>query len=168
MARWGREYIDPKSFQEPTGRDGQSLGVKVFKAYTCEFGLHRPTANGGKLSLTLTVDLRAKVLRNKSLLDTLCDGRNPNNCKYSQRDMDDAQRTWKSEVVICKYDKRCYSVIELDFKHSPASLPVEGQNMSHAEYFQQRKGITLEYPNAKPMVAVLGRNQSKIYLPAEQ
>ena len=39
--------------------------------------------------------------------------------------------------------------------------------MSHAEYFKQRKDITLKYPKACPMVVVLGRNNNKIYLPAE-
>lgn len=38
--------------------------------------------------------------------------------------------------------------------------------MSHAEYFK-KKGVVLEYPNAKPMVAVEGRQKSTIYLPAE-
>jgi len=41
IARWGQEYIDPYTFEEPVGRDGRSLGVKVFRAYTCEFGLLR-------------------------------------------------------------------------------------------------------------------------------
>jgi len=40
-------------------------------------------------------------------------------------------------------------------------------NMSHAEYFEKKKKIVLKYPNAKPMVKVVGRGNSEIYLPAE-
>jgi len=30
MARWGREYIDPKNWTEPTDRNGRSMGVRIF------------------------------------------------------------------------------------------------------------------------------------------
>ena len=33
MARWGREYIDPKSWTEPTDRNGRSMGVRIFRAF---------------------------------------------------------------------------------------------------------------------------------------
>ena len=46
-------------------------------------------------------------------------------------------------------------------------MPIPNLGISHAEYFKKRKNITLQYPNAPPLVAVLGRNNSKIYLPAE-
>lgn len=39
--------------------------------------------------------------------------------------------------------------------------------MSHADYFEKKKGIALRHPSAAPLVAVLGRNNSTIYLPAE-
>lgn len=73
MARWGREYIDPKNFTEPSDKHGQKLGVKVFRAYTCEFGIHRPLVGSkkGTASMTLTVDLRAKLLRTKTVLEAL-------------------------------------------------------------------------------------------------
>ena len=117
--------------------------------------------------LTLTVDLRAKLIRTKSLLDNLCNGRNPEQMTFDRHAEMQANRQYQGEVVICTYDKKCYSVMELDFSNSPASLPVEGTGMSHAEYFSQRKGIELRYPNAAPIVAVLGRNNKKIFLPAE-
>merc|ERR1712238_229768 len=139
MARWGREYIDPKNFKDPVDKRGNTLGVRIFRAFSCEFGVHKPS--GRTPCLTLTVDLRAKVIRAKS--------------------------QWKSEVVICTYDKRCYSIIDLDFDKAPANFPVEGIDMSHAEYFKNKKGITLSYPNSSPMVAVLVRNNSTIYLPPE-
>jgi len=48
-------------------------------------------------------------------------------------------------------------------------MPVSNSDppMSHAEYFSKKKGINLEHPEAAPLIAVLGRNQSTIYLPAE-
>jgi hypothetical protein len=168
MARWGREYIDPKSETEPVDRNGRSLGVKVFRAYSCEFGMHALVKNRKleKPQLTLTVDLCAKILRTKNLLDSIHNGKNPNN-NLSPSQQNQARRAWQNEVVICVYDKRCYSVIDLVFDKSPASLPVQGLNMNHAEYFEKKKGMKLKYPNAKPLVAVLGRNKSTIYLPAE-
>lgn len=164
MARWGKEYIDPKNCSEPKDKQGRSLGVRIFRAYSCEFGI---TRHLGKSCLSLTVDLRAKVIRTRSLLDNLCQDKDPNKYNFDRNTIQDAQRKFIGEVVICTYDKRCYSVMDLDFDHSPASLPVDGQGMSHAEYFTDKKKIPLTFPNAKPMVAVLGRNNSKIYLPAE-
>jgi len=170
MARWGREYIDPASMKEPTDHNGQSLGVHVFKAFSCEFGMNRLNAGGklGPIRLTLTVDLRAKIMRTKSVLEAIYEnnGNDPNKTVPPNRQAG-LQREWKNEVVIGKYDKRCHSVISLDFSNSPASLPVEGLGMSHAEYFEIKKKIKLKYPNAKPIVKVLGRNNSAIYLPAE-
>ena len=170
MARWGREYIDPKNFTEPMDRKtGRPLGVKVFRAYTCEFGLHRPNIGEkqGKISMTLTVDLRAKLLRNKSVLDALCQGYDPNTYQFDAQRQDEAVKQWKNEVVIATYDKKCYTIVDLLFDESPTSMPVEGMGISHAEYFEQKKKIPLRYPNAKPLISVLGRNQKIIYLPAE-
>lgn len=165
MAKWGREYIDPKSFKDPTDRQGRTLGVRIFRAFSCEFGLHKP--HGSQPCLTLTVDLRAKVIRTKTLIDTLCEERDPNTVIYDNSTISRAKRLWKSEVVICTYDKRCYSVIDLVFDKTPDSLPIEGQGISHAYYFAKRKNIQLKYPNSPPMVAVLGRNNATIYLPPE-
>lgn len=117
--------------------------------------------------LTLTVDLRAKVIRTRSLLDNLCNDQDPNNYRFDRNTIAKANSRFQGEVVICTYDKRCYSVIELDFDNSPATLPIEGQGISHADYFINKKKIPLKYPDARPIVAVLGRNNSKIYLPAE-
>lgn len=126
MARWGREYIDPKSETEPVDRNGRSLGVKVFRAYSCEFGMHALVKNRKleKPQLTLTVDLCAKILRTKTLLEAIHNGKNPNN-NLGPSQQNQARRTWNNEVVICVYDKRCYSVIDLVFDKSPASLPVQ-------------------------------------------
>jgi len=169
MARWGREYIDPKNFTEPMDRNGKKLGVKVFRAYTCEFGLAKPLVGESKdkLCMSLTVDLRAKLLRTKSVLETICDGRDPNTIVFDAHQQNMLLDKWRNEVIICTYDKKCYSVIDLLFDHSPASKPVDGLGMSHADYFVKKKGLPLRFPNAKPLLAVLGRNNSTIYLPAE-
>jgi len=169
MPRWGRDYIDPKSQKEATDKQGRSLGVNIYRAFSCEFGLARK-AFTGPLSLCLTVDLRAKVIRTKSLLHNLAEMANANTLsqvKYSAQVINKAKRSWKGEIVICKYDKRCYSIVDLIFDKSPTTMPVPDLGMSHADYFTQKKKIKLEYPNAPPMVAVLGRNNSTIYLPPE-
>ena len=77
------------------------------------------------------------------------------------------KREYVGQIVICTYDKRCYPIVDLDFENSAHTLRIEGLNVSHAEYFNVRKKIPLKYPHVKPMVAVLGRNNSRIYLPAE-
>ena len=114
MARWGREYIDPSSFTEPMDeRSGISYGVKVFRAYSCDFGLCRFK---NKQRLTLTVDLRAKVLRTKSLLDQMSGGKYDGGRQFAdERSRDMVRRKWVNEQVICMYDKRTYSVIDILF-----------------------------------------------------
>ena len=44
---------------------------------------------------------------------------------------------------------------------------INGKPCSHAQYFKDRKNINLQYPNARPMVEVLGRRKQNIFLPAE-
>lgn len=170
MARWGRDYIDPKSQQSRVDkRSGRPLGVDTYRAFSCEFGLSR-TSFTGPLHLCLTVDLKAKVIRTKSLLHNLadmCNSSNLDNINYTPSVIKSAQRQFKGEVVICRYDKRCYSVVDLLFEHSANSLPIPDTKMSHADYFSKKKKLKLEHPKATPMVAVLGRNNSVIYLPPE-
>lgn len=60
-----------------------------------------------------------------------------------------------------------YTVRELLFRHSPTSIPIPGKDLSHADYFRQRKGVVLQHPIATRMVAVLGRREQVICLPAE-
>ena len=94
-------------------------------------------------------------------------GDSPEKKRYSPKEMQEFKRKFCNEVVIAMYDKKCYSVKDLHFDKSPASLPIPGKNFSHAEYFAKKKGINLRFPNATPMIEVLGRNDSSIYLPAE-
>lgn len=102
------------------------------------------------------------------MLDVFCEGeKNPDRVVYDAKTQAALKRKWCGEVVIATYDKRCYSIIDLLFDKSPATLPVPDLGMSHAEYFAKRKKIALKHPNAAPIVAVSGRNNTKIYLPAE-
>ena len=93
LAKWGRDLVDSESGQRPTGRNGESLGVQVYHAFRCEFSVlkksddatavnrHQSDPNIASGELALTVDLRAKVLRDKSVLDDLVaavGGGNPN------------------------------------------------------------------------------------------
>jgi len=164
LASWGAEFIDPTDVKEPCDRSGRSLGVRVFRAYSCSFGLLRNPRGIGTLSMT--VDLRAKVLRTVSVLDQLCGNLNPSNYRPNAHEQERLKRNWIGEVVITMYDKKCYSVTDLIFDQSPASMPVQGLGMSHAEYFSKRKGMTLKFPNAKPMIAVMAKSKV-VYLPAE-
>ena len=147
--------------------------VTIYQAFSAEFGFLKPKANPPQPArLSLTVDLRAKLLRSSSVLDQLYDGRDPNTHQLSKQDQDRAGRIWTGETVIYKCDKRTYSIVGFKFDHSATSLPVEGllingKPCSHAQYFKERKNINLQYPNAKPMVICLGRRKEKIFLPAE-
>lgn len=37
MARWGRDFIDPANFTDPTDRQGRSMGVHIFRAFVSLF-----------------------------------------------------------------------------------------------------------------------------------
>lgn len=62
LARWGTEYIDPENMKEPTDKQGRSLGVRVYEAYSCQFGFIRNSSTDIP-RVGLTVDLRAKIVR---------------------------------------------------------------------------------------------------------
>merc|ERR1712232_691340 len=70
LARWGKDFIDPKNPQEPADYRGNLLGILVFRSFSCEFGYIRPKGVP-KAQLGLTVDLRAKIMRSRSVLDEL-------------------------------------------------------------------------------------------------
>lgn len=170
MARWGRDFIDPQSFAEPKDRNGISLGVQIFKAYRCNFNLMRQSNTKSAVArLTLTIDLRAKVIRKSTLLDAIY--KSPytpqKEGSLSRTELESVKRNWIGETVITTYDKKCYSVVDLMFDQSPNSLMIPGTTTSHTQYFATRKKIKLQFPNAKPMVVVQGRNKKNIFLPAE-
>mmetsp|Transcript_16083 Transcript_16083/g.23679 ORF Transcript_16083/g.23679 Transcript_16083/m.23679 type:complete len:944 (-) Transcript_16083:8-2839(-) len=163
MARWGRAYIDPKGYEEHEG-------VRIFKSYTGEFGLYQREKGKKGVTLGLTVDLRAKVQRTTSVLDMMYEDikkRPDRNHKWTDQEMKQVDRTYKHENVIYTLDKRTFDIVRLRFDVSPATLPVEALNMSHAQYFAEKKKTKLKYPNATPMIEVMGRNKNPIFLPAE-
>lgn len=168
LARWGTEYIDPQNMSEPTDKQGRPLGVRVYEAYSCQFGFLR-NCSSEIPRVGLTVDLRAKIVRTMSVLDHLANlsNQHPGNYHPSPRDQDAARRMFIGEIVISMHDKTCYSVVDLLFNESAGSLMVKGLGISHAEYFAKRKKIELQHPGASPMVAVLGRRNQTIYLPPE-
>jgi len=166
LARWGTEYIDPMNMKEPLDKQNRPLGVRVYEAYSCQFGFIRNNTSDIP-RVGLTVDLRAKIVRTMSVLDHLADGKDPAYYNPSKQEKDRARRYFIGEVVISMHDKKCYSVTDLVFTHSANSLIVEGLGISHAEYFVKRKNIQLKYPDARPMIAVLGRRNQTIFLPPE-
>lgn len=165
LARWGTEYIDPLISVEPVDRQNKPLGVRVYEAYSCQFGFIRNNDDIPRVGLT--VDLRAKIVRTMSVLDHLANGKDPAYYNPSSQEQERTRRQYIGEIVISMHDKKCYSVTDLVYKHSANSLQVEGLGMSHAEYFAKRKNIKLRFPDARPMIAVLGRRNQTIYLPAE-
>lgn len=122
---------------------------------------------GGPAHLALTVDIKAKLMRSRSMLETICEGTNPNQARFSPQEQARIKRQWIGESIIATYDKKIYHVKDLLFDNSPASLPIEGLGMSHADYFVKRKGLDIQYPNVKLMVAVEGRRDSTIFIPPE-
>lgn len=71
LARWGTEYIDPHNMKEPIDKQGRSLGVRVYEAYSCQFGFIRNSSTDIP-RVGLTVDLRAKIVRTMVNYFSLC------------------------------------------------------------------------------------------------
>ena len=170
LIKWGRDFIDPNvPSKEARDRDGRSLAT-VFQAYKCNFGIHRrkgPTT----ATLTLTVDLKSKVMRSRSVLDEIFAARAIGS-HLSTDDQNYHKRRWIGQTVIYKCDYKTYTIQNLDFEHSAETLPVpglmlDGRPCTHARYFSDRKNTRLVYPRATPMIEVLGRRNETIFLPAE-
>lgn len=166
LAKWGRDFIDPASMVvKRDRRTGRELAT-IYKAYKCEFNITRPKGPT-KSFLTLTVDLRAKVMRGRSLLQEVYPGGILGQTQLSEAQQSAEREKWIGNIVIYKGDYKCYSVVDLRFDCSADTLPVTGLNMTHARYFLERKNIRLNFPNARPMVQVLGRRNESIFFPAE-
>lgn len=94
LPRWGRHFYDISKGKE-------EKGCTVYPAYEAEFSLCRLQ---GRPSLILTLDLRAKVIRNVSLLDEI----NPGGNKQLTRPQQEKERNkWIGEIVIYKQEKKC-------------------------------------------------------------
>lgn len=106
LLRWGREYYDRSQPMEAKDRNGIPLGVNIFEAISLSFGLLRP--NGAKVPrLALTIDLRAKVIRSKSVLDSMYEDRKNPNAPYSESEKKFLRNKWIGEILIYKQDKKC-------------------------------------------------------------
>ena len=128
LARWGTEFIDPLTCNEPVDKQGRSMGVRVYEAYSCMFGAMKATSDAIP-QLGLTVDLRAKIVRTLSVCDYLVGEQDPNSYDPPFQEQERCRRQWIGEVIISMHDKKCYSVTDLIFDRSAADMPVEGLNM---------------------------------------
>lgn len=108
LARWGRSFVDPSNFQKAQDRRGNYLGVHIFNAYSCHFGLLRPD-RVSPVRLALTCDLGAKIIRTKSLLHELY-GEPPQVRELSLGQQEHAKRKWIGQVVIYKNERKCKSL----------------------------------------------------------
>ncbi|KAL7574615.1 hypothetical protein ACA910_002967 [Epithemia clementina (nom. ined.)] len=168
LRKWGEEYIDENRAIPGRARDGRDLGIDIYEAFSCKFGVLKrtdQTQSNSSARLALTVDLRAKIMRTVTLLDSLNEIQSTDK-KWDPRNQQNAKRKWIGERVMYTREKKGYTIVGLDFEHSPRSLPVPDQKISHAEYFKN-KGVVLKYPDHVPMVTVLGRQDREIFLPAE-
>ena len=119
-------------------------------------------------TLALSIDLRAKLIRTKSLLDHLYEDRELKpGLSLDASKQNRFKHDLIGEIVICTYDKKCYCVSDLLFDKTPANHMIPNKGISHDEYFKKHKNIQLKYPNMAPMVAVMGRQKQMIYFPAE-
>jgi hypothetical protein len=106
LVKWGRVYIDPNAPLPAVDARGNDMGVNIFEAYSCHFGVIQNSKKVGPARLALTCDLRAKVIRKISLLDVLYAKRN-RDTPFSRPEQDRAKRDWIGEVVIYMNDRKC-------------------------------------------------------------
>ncbi|KAL3930479.1 MAG: hypothetical protein SGBAC_011749, partial [Bacillariaceae sp.] len=130
LPKWGRDLVNPNMVTQPRAR-GLSLGVSIYHAYRCEFSvLKKPDEESTvivseekkseekkakvKGVLALTVDLGAKVLRDKSVLNDLVrrgesgsaeERAAANAYNPSEAEKAAAKREWIGQIVITKHDK---------------------------------------------------------------
>jgi len=112
LARWGKDFIDSTSFTTPSNRFGKSLGVRVFRAFRCEFTMGKVA---DKDTLILSIDINAKVIRTTSVLDAIYGGRDPRITRLDDATVAEMRQRWINEQVICLYDKKTYTVVDILF-----------------------------------------------------
>jgi hypothetical protein len=101
--KWGREYVDKESPLPAKDKFGNDLGVTVFKAISLQFGLTKVENSIPRLSLTC--DLRAKIIRNVTVLDSIYEFSRGKSLSDAQQNK--LKREWIGQVVIYKNDKKC-------------------------------------------------------------
>lgn len=108
LRKWGEEYIDEERPIHGRTRDGRDLGIDIYEAYCCKFGILRRTDQSPKTSvarLILTVDLRAKIMRTVTLLDTLNEIESTDR-QWDSRKQQQAKRQWVGERVMYTREKK--------------------------------------------------------------
>ena len=107
LRKWGSEYINESRAIRGKNRSGDDLGIDVYEAYSCKFGVIRRdnVQNASKARLMLTVDLRAKIMRTKNLLDVLYNIQ-PTDQKWSNQNQQRAKRQWIGERVMYTREKK--------------------------------------------------------------
>ena len=113
LRKWGEEYIDESRAIPGKTRDGRSLGIDIYEAYSCKFGVLRRTdssPNTSSARLTLTVDLRAKIMRTNTLLDVL-NNIQSTDTDWNQRNQQQAKRQWIGERVMYTREKKGMGVL---------------------------------------------------------
>jgi hypothetical protein len=106
LAKWGKVYIDPKAPLPALDGRGNDMGVHIFEAYACTFGVIQSSKKEGPARLALTCDLKAKVIRKTSLLDVLY-GNKSRDTQFTRPEQNRAKRDWIGEVVIYMHDRKC-------------------------------------------------------------
>jgi hypothetical protein len=106
LAKWGKVYIDPNAPLPAVDGRGNDMGVHIFEAYACTFGVVQSSKREGPARLALTCDLKAKVIRKMSLLDVLY-GNRSGDTRFTKPEQERAKRDWIGEVVIYMHDHKC-------------------------------------------------------------
>lgn len=103
LTRWGREFVDRDAPIAATDRQGRDLGVSIFEAISLSLGLLK--IGNQPPSLTLTCDLKAKVIRNISVLDCIYESRGSQ--PFTPQEKTRLRQQWIGTVVIYKNDHKC-------------------------------------------------------------
>ena len=108
LTKWGKStYVDRTAPNEALDRRGNPLGVTIFQAIQLSFGILR--VEGNPACLTLTCDLRAKVIRTTSVLQDLYGNMTPQQAEqsFTPSYIKNLEKLWIGQVVIYKHEKKC-------------------------------------------------------------
>jgi len=159
---WGRDHVDNGGLPLSTQYD-----VDVYRAYGVEPGVVESLEDPEKFEIILTADVKAKVIRTKSCLDSLFDALRTNNVDAtSPAQRNEVKRQFEGKTVINKKDKRTYIVDNVDFEMSPNERPIPNlPGVTHTQYFEKKQTI-LQYGHVKIMLECRSRD-NPIFLPPE-
>jgi hypothetical protein len=104
LKRWGHQFIDERN---PITHE--NLGIDIYESFECNFGLLRKEAGDpSQAQLTLTIDLRAKIMRKTTLLEALSRNRPSSSSgqQWTKQEQDRANRTYVGEQVIYTLERK--------------------------------------------------------------